>query len=257
MRKIQLAFSVVILTLCCTASIPAAYGTEAIVQSLGCVCQGGAELTATIHEVGAAEADSFREQTLEAVITAADGSLSQIIQYNTSLSLSVDSAASFAMLEDLNFDGYQDLCLLTAAGARNVFHVFALWNAETGRFDPIMENCPWIPDENSFAQESSPLELCCYQLLPETRRIVSEVADGYRYRSIIVYEWEGSCDLAEQSVATIFDAGDGMIGERLEMFETQIRFCWRESYPESWYYEQEGAFEERLSSLKAVMLGML
>ncbi|MDD3336934.1 MAG: hypothetical protein PHI98_15740, partial [Eubacteriales bacterium] len=255
MRKIRLVFSVVILALCCAASIPAAYGTEAIVESLGCVRQGGAELTATIREVGASEEGSLREQALEATITATDGSFSQTFPYDASVSLTVDSAAGFAMLDDLNFDGYQDLCLLTAAGARNVFQVFALWNAETGCFDPIMQGCPWIPEENRFAQESSPLELCCYQLLPETRQIVSEVADGYRYRSIVVYEWEGSRSLVEKSVATIFDAGDGLIGERLEMFGTQIRFCWLESYPESWYYEQEGVFEERLGSLKALMLG--
>ena len=224
-------------------------------QTLGSVCVDDPELMASICEIGDAAADSSRERIIEAVITAADGSLCQTFRYDASVSLEYEQAAGYARLDDLNFDGYRDLCFVTAQGARNVFHIFALWNEENGCFDPIMETCPWIPQKNSFAEKSLPLEICCYELLPEARQIVSEVADGYRYRTITVYGWNGERVVCEDSVASVWDAGEGMVGERLEMFATQTSFCWLESYPESWYYEQEGIAEERLQSLKAVMIG--
>lgn len=246
-------FAVLLITI--TALMTTSALSEAVTVPLGSVYQGGSELTAVIRDTGEADSHSDREYLLEAIITSADGNFTQTIRYFASESPVNERVAGFARLEDMNFDGYNDLCLITAAGARNVFSVFALWNKAEGRFDPIMTINPWISFEKRYLGESVALELCNFELLPQSRQIISEVADGYRYRTITVYGWEGESGICEDSVAEVYDAGEDNIGERLDIFATDISRYWDAHYPESWYYGQERVAEERSKSLRYVMLG--
>lgn len=212
-------------------------------------------LDITIRDTGAPSDDMLRDRLLSVSILAQDGSLSQTMTYASGEDPSRERAAAMARLEDLNFDGYLDLLLLTAAGARNVFTVFALWNPEAGQFDPVMEHVPWLPAENRFGDEAVPLELCNPVLLPQTRQIYSCVEDGFYYRTQIAYGWEGDDFLCEDSVAYIYDAGGGTIGEKLHRLGTQIALCWDMQYPEDWYYGQDAIARERSAVLDYMMQG--
>lgn len=199
----------------------------------------------------AIEAAQDGRTVFSAAIITQDGTLLQELRY---LALSSDDSPP-AKLVDMNFDGYLDISLTTVIGARNWLFVFALWNNEIGCFDPVMDICPWLPEENRFADKPTQLELCNYELLPENRQIHSEIADGYRYRTQTVYGWEGMRGICEDSVACTYDAGEGAIGEKLYMFGTGISIDWDEQYPESWYYGTDRVAQERQECIAYMTLG--
>ena len=198
--------------------------------------------------------DALRENLLRAEIAATDGSCAQTIEWKSMETSAHDGAAALVMLRDVNFDGYNDLMLLTAQGARNVFHALSVYHPEERCFMPVMQGSAWSTQEKAFSWESIQLELCNTELHPDERRLLSSVADGYRFQTEIIYEWEGITGLAPKSVVDVYDAGEGQIGELLYLYATGITRCWDAAYPEEWYYGQEGVFQERLSSCRALTL---
>ena len=113
----------------------------------------------------------------------------------------------------------------------------------------------WSTEEKGFTDSAAQLELCSCDLYPEQRRILSSVADGYRFRTEIVYEWEGRSGLVPKSVLDVYDAGEGMIGEMLTLYATGITRCWDVAYPEAWYHGRADISAERLASCRAMTLG--
>lgn len=210
-------------------------------------------VTIRITDTGERDEESDRHNLLLVHVEAQDGSLSQEFTF-WSLELPEHEGV---VMDDVNFDGYQDMVLLTALGARNVFQTVALWNREEGRFAPVMQGVAWDAENRCLSQESGQLELCNYVLLPERRAIQSAVADGYAYWTETVYAWEGDDELAVQSVADVYDAGESLIGETVLLYDAGVTCCWDESYPEKWYYGEEGkgAHGERRSSIREVTQG--
>ena len=94
-------------------------------------------LTITVTDTGESTGNDRRPCLLAAEITTADGSLRQTIRWESAENPAFDQAAAMAMLVDYNFDGFKDLQLLTAAGARNVFYAVALWDEEKGCFREV------------------------------------------------------------------------------------------------------------------------
>jgi len=212
-------------------------------------------LTLTVTDTGMRTAEPAGDHILQVVIEAQDGSLFQTLTWKSIESPAFERIAPLARLVDMNFDGFNDLMLLTAQGARNVFFTFALWKEEEGRFLPVEKNARWNSERQSFTAESVQLELCNYELHPEEKRIVSSVADGYRFQTTIVYEWESRHGLAVKSVADVYDAGKGLIGETVLLYGTGMIRCWNEAYPEEWYHGQGGVSRERAQAIREVTLG--
>ena len=123
----------------------------------GRVCEGAPLLSISIVDTGEID-PATDDKILRADITAEDGSLSQSLLYRA-VGMPI-GAAGAGRMDDLNFDGYADLCLVTAAGARNVYTSFALWNPETGRFDEVYTDYPYLPEEQRFADDAEQLWLC-------------------------------------------------------------------------------------------------
>ncbi len=163
-----------------------------------------------------------RPYTLTAHIAAEDGSFTQALTWQSNETPAHDRVAALVLLVDYNFDGYCDLQLLTAAGARNVLYTFALWNPDTGRFD-----------------EATGMEVCNPVFDAESRTLLSARADGWAYRTETLYGWEGRW-LTPQVIVAVGDAGDGLIRESLEIRGTGVCIMWDQVYPESWYYGDDG-----------------
>ncbi len=230
-----------------------AQATQGAFVTTGQVHQSVPAMDIRVSDTGVRDETRARGNLLKVSIQAQDGSLSQELTYWSNETPDYEGAAALVCMQDMNFDGYPDLTLLTAMGARNVFYTAALWDTEAGRFREVMEQPAWHTKEKTFSGEAEQLELCNYELYPQERRVFSSVQDGYRYSTEVVYEWEGKYGLAPKSVADIYDAGEGMIGELLEMHGTQILRLWDEAYPEEWYYGQD-AHTERLTSIRALTL---
>lgn len=230
-----------------------AQATQGAFVTTGQVHQSVPAMDIRVSDTGVRDETRARGNLLKVSIQAQDGSLSQELTYWSNETPDYEGAAALVCMQDMNFDGYPDLTLLTAMGARNVFYTAALWDTEAGRFREVMEQPAWHTKEKTFSGEAEQLELCNYELYPQERRVFSSVQDGYRYSTEVVYEWEGKYGLAPKSVADIYDAGEGMIGELLEMHGTQILRLWDEAYPEEWYYGQD-AYTERLTSIRALTL---
>lgn len=213
------------------------------------------EMVIRVENTGEVQADTDRPNLLRVHIDAEDGSLSQEIFYRSLEDADSSGAAALAMFQDVNFDGYQDLLLLAALGARNVFHVVSLWDAKEGAFQDVLQASPWSTEKHAFLWESSQLELCNFVLDEGERKILSSVADGYRFRTEIAYAWEGRYSLEPKAVLDVYDAGKGMIGEMLELHATQILHCWDEVYPEAWYYGSDRVIEERTNSVSVMIRG--
>lgn len=248
-RALNRVLSILILVSLLPVGVPRAYAET---LELGSVCAGAPLLSVTFEDVGES-GDSLRERRCVARVTAADGSFSQDIAYLSS------RGEEGARLVDVNFDGYNDLWLLVAMGARNIFGAVALWNAETGGFDPVLTSCPW---QRERFGEPRQLELCNEELLPQERMILSEVADGYQYSVLTAYQWESERFLTTRAVAEVYDAGEGRIGERMDtFFGTQHVCCWDMTYSEKWYYgnygEDAGVLEERRAALRRLATGGL
>ena len=209
-------------------------------------------VTIQVSDTGQRDENRERENRLLVTIQSEDESISQQLTYDSSENSCHEGAAALARLEDLNQDGYGDLLLLTAQGARNVFYAVSLFHPEVGRFLPVMQGHAWNSEKKALAETPTQLELCNHEL--HDGMIVSSVADGYRYHTDTSYAWEGY-SLVPASVIDVYDAGEGMIGELLYTFGTGIRRCWDEIYPERWYYEQEGVFDERREAWRSLTLG--
>lgn len=213
------------------------------------------QLEIVIADTGRDSEDMKRNNILSATITTLDESFSQQLFYYSLESPLDESDLLFARLVDLNFDGYLDLSLLTAAGTENIYTTFALWNPQAGRFDPVMTAQPWISEEQRFSDGAVQIELCNYRLLPESKRICSETTNGSRDKTRTVYRWTDDRTLCEDSLLTIYQAGDGMIGEKLEVLREGASYGWNHQYPGEWYYGEARVEKERIESLDYVMLG--
>lgn len=195
-------------------------------------------LTITVTEDGY-DSTADRPYTLTAHITAEDGSLRQEITWQSLERPAYERVAALVKLVDYNFDGYADLQLLTAQGARNVFYVFALWNPETGWFDDVMLGGERLPGGEK-REAAHPLEVCNPIFRPESASILSIVEDGWRYRTETVIYWESPRSQYQKIIACVYDAGDGQIGESLDFWGTGLIRMWDQVYPESWYYGEDG-----------------
>ena len=213
-------------------------------------------LTVTVTQEGEFDHDARHPYTLVAHITSADGSLSQTIVWQSNETPDRERAAALVRFVDYNFDGYADLQLLTAAGARNVFYVFALWNPGTGRFDDVMIGGDRLPGGGKCAA-MHPLEVCNPIFRPESASILSIEEDGWRYRTETVIYWESPRSQYQKVIASVYDAGNGLIGESLDLWGTGLIRMWDQVYPESWYYgtDGEGASGTRAAAISLFTRG--
>lgn len=250
MKAIRNAFLWIVLLTVCTGTACADYvRTDTIQDSLPQI---------EIHVTNTGESDESYERSnlLKVTITAQDQSIAQELFYRSSEKAEHEGAAALARLSDVNFDGYQDLLLLTAQGARNVFYAVSVFNPEERCFEPVLQTHAWRAKKKAFDREETvQLELCNEVLYPQQRLVASSVADGYSYRTEIVYQWEGRSSLVPASVLDVYDAGNDMIGELLELHATGICRCWDVQYPESWYYGERNVIDERRESAQLLMIG--
>lgn len=80
-------------------------------------------------------------------------------------------------------------------------------------------------------------------------------ADGYAYRTEHVYGWESRYGLTTYNVASVYNAGDGLIGESFEQWGTGFAYWWDQIYPEDWYYGEGNANAKRTEARRLLMLG--
>ena len=77
-----------------------------------------------ITDTGEDTADMASDNILLVEVFSENGEKLESFTYFSNESPEYDGVAALAMAKDLNFDGYNDLMLLSAAGARKVFHAF-------------------------------------------------------------------------------------------------------------------------------------
>ena len=215
----------------------------------GRVCEGAPLLSISIVDTGEID-PATDDKILRADITAEDGSLSQSLLYRA-VGMPI-GAAGAGRMDDLNFDGYADLCLVTAAGARNVFTSFALWNPETGRFDEVYTDYPYLPEEQRFADDAAQLWLCNYNLYPESGMLDSDEADGWANRDWTFYRWEGR-RLRLISVATQRDLPGDFLRERVWRLDGSCH--WEQVYPAEWADSEAAISNERHDVIQSTLMG--
>ena len=225
------------------------------------VAEGLPVLTITWCDTGESTGNDRRPYLLAADIAAEDGSLTQTITWESNEHPDFERIAPFVRLVDYNFDGYKDLQLLTAQGARNVFYAVALWDVEEGRFWDVERHCLHLPG-GEIAQEITQVEFCNPEFYlspynPDFGYVYCVEADGYAYRTEHVYGWESRYGLTTYFVSAMYDAGDGLIGESLEQWGTGLCYWWNQTYPEDWYYGADGpgADAKRTEARRLLMLG--
>ena len=230
---------------------------EATLQYTGQVHPELPMLTLTVTDTGMRTEESAGDNILQVVIEAQDGSLSQSLTWESIESPAFERIASLARLMDLNFDGYNDLVLLTAQGAQNVYYAFSLWDVEQHHFRPVHRDCVWLREETRFSDELVQTELCNPELFPEQRMLLSTDPDGFYSTREIFYMFDGSYHLTPKYIWDVYRAGDGMIGEMMVESMTRVVFLWDEQYPEEWYYGQDGfgASSERRRAAHETALG--
>ena len=209
-------------------------------------------LTVTVTQDGGFDDTALHPCTLTAHITARDGSLTQEVVWQSNELPGIDRTAALVRFVDYNFDGYADLQLLTAQGARNVFYAFALWNPLRAQFDDVMPGGNRLPGGEK-SSDIHQLEVCNPQFFPERQAILSIVEDGFRYRTENVIYWESPRSQYQQVIVSVYDAGDGLIGESLDLWGTGLIRMWDQVYPESWYY---GGGEGGASIARAEAIGL-
>lgn len=212
-------------------------------------------LTLTVTDTGKRTEEPAGDNILQVVIEAQDGSLSQSLTWESIESPAFERIASLARLMDLNFDGYNDLVLLTAQGAQNVYYAFSLWDVEQHHFRPVHRDCVWLREEMRFSDELVQIELCNPELFPEQRMLLSADADGFYYTREIFYMFDGSYHLTPKYIWDVYRADDDTIGEMMVESMTRVVFLWDEQYPEEWYHGQEGVSGERRKAVHEVALG--
>jgi len=230
-------------------------GAETSVSYTGQVHPELPVLTLTVTDTGIRTDDSVGDNILQVTVAAQDGSFLQQITWESIESPAFERIIPLVRLVDMNFDGYGDLVLLTAQGARNVFTAISLWNEATGRFRPVEQQPVWDSAAKCLTFETHQLELCNSELSPQEKRIYSVVEDGFRYRTETVYEWESRYGLTVRWVADVYDAGENLIGETVVQYATQLMRCWDAMYPEEWYYGQDDVAFERQTAIRSVLRG--
>ena len=246
-------FSLCMLLLCSTFCLNGF--AHAAVEYTGQVHPELPMLKLTVTDTGRRTEEHAGDNILQVAIEAQDGSLSQSLTWESIESPAFDRIVSLARLKDLNFDGYKDLMLLSAQGARNVFFAFSLWDVEAKQFRPVYQDCEWLHDEARFSDEIKQVELCNPELFPEKRMLLSDVQDGYRFSREVFCMWDGSYYLEPKYICDVYDAGEGMIGEAMTEFMTRVNFLWDEQYPEEWYHGQDGVSSERRKAVHEMALG--
>lgn len=221
------------------------------------VAEGLPVLNITWRDTGESTGNDRRPYLLAADIRAADGSLTQTITWESNEL--TDRIALHVRLVDYNFDGFKDLQLLTAQGARNVFYTVALWHEEQGCFLEAERHCLHLPG-GEIVQEITQVEFCNPEFYPDVHNpgfgyVYSVEADGYAYRTEYVYGWESRYGLTTYNVASVYNAGDGLIGESLEQWGTGLNRWWDQTYPEDWYYGEGNADNKRTEARRLLMLG--
>jgi len=233
----------------------AAQAEEGAFVTTGKIHESLPELTFTVADTGKKSEHPEREYVLEVRIESEDGSVSQTLEYFSGVTPLNEYIAPFVRLEDMNFDGFADMNLLTAQGARNVFTALSVFNPEKSAFEEVMQGQNFHQEEREFDDGWNQLELCNYERYPERLGVYSCVQDGFYYAWSVFYGWEGKYSLVPDSLEEIYDAGKGLIGERLELYGTGMIRCWDEHYPETWYYENAEIHNERRASLRRIVLG--
>ncbi len=212
-------------------------------------------VTVQVSDTGKRRPGEDRDLVLQVQITAADNSFSQTLEWFSMEDPAFEQVAGMAKLEDMNFDGYGDLLLLTAAGARNVFYALSLWDVEQGRFRPVEQNSLY-DRETKTRTGSTQLELCNHVLYPEQRSILSDVADGYAYRTMYLYTLEGNYGLDLRYIYDVYRPKENTVAETLVHYATQYELCWDEQYAENWYLGGQGeVISERRAAALEVMVG--
>ena len=216
-------------------------------------------LSFAVTDTGRGSGSDLRPHLLAVEITSADGAFTQTVTWASNETPEYDGVVAFVRLVDYNFDGFKDLQLLTAAGARNVFYAVALWDVERGCFREVTTHCRHLPG-GEIEQEITQAEFCNPVFYPDKLNpgfgyIYSVEEDGYRWRTEYVYGWEASYGLATCWVASVYDAGDGLIGESLEQWGTGLCCWWNQVYPEDWYYGEGNASAKRTEARRLLMLG--
>ena len=246
----------ILMLLCLTAMCAAqAETTGAVYEKTIQIHDTLPSYTVRISDTGDNTGDPDDDNILLVEVFSENGKLLQSFTYSSNESPECNGAAALVMTKDLNFDGYNDLMLMTAAGARNVFHAFSLWDVEVCQFRPVELDCEWNRESERFDEEIRQLELCNVELIPEKKLLYSSEQDGYRYRRDIYWGWESTYGITARYILDVYDAGDGLIGESLYQFGSQVGRLWDEQYPEEWYYGQEGVSAERRRAVEAIVLG--
>lgn len=259
MRK-KFFFGMLLLLILCIAATAAAEDRTAAVGSstyTGLVYSDLPELTMTVTDAGGKTEDLIGRNILQVKLEMRDGSLSQSLTWESRESPAFERIVPLVRLMDLNFDGYNDLLLLAAQGAQNVYYAFSLWDAEAKQFRPVHRDCVWLREEARFSDEAVQTELCNPELFPEQQMLLSADPDGFYYTREIFYMFDGTYHLVPKYIWDVYPAGDGVIGETMVESMTQLRFLWDEQYPEEWYYGQDGmgASGERRKAAHEAALG--
>ncbi len=223
-------------------------------ESLGRVREDGPELHVTVTAAAPFDDSAEYPWTLEAALTAEDGSLDQRLRWQSHVSAEHDGVAALIRLVDYNFDGCLDLQLLVGAGARNVTFAFALWNEAEGRFDPVMTGGNRLPGGQK-REGVHQLVVCNPVFDAERRTIHSDLQDGWYYRTEELIYWESPRSQYQQVVVSVYDAGKGLIGESVDVWGTGLLRLWDQVYPASWYYgdDGEGASRHRRAAIDRII----
>ena len=212
-----------------------------------------------ITDTGEDTADMDSDNILLVEVFSGNGEQLQSFTYFSNESPEYDGVAALVMAKDLNFDGYNDLMLLSGAGAQNVYYAFSLWDVEAKQFRPVHRDCVWLREEARFSDEAVQIELCNPELFPEQKMLLSSDPDGFYYVREIFYRFDGPYYLEPKYIWDVYRAGDGMIGETMVESMTQLQFLWDEQYSEEWYYGQDGsgvvASERRKAAHEAALSG--
>ena len=216
------------------------------------VCEGAPLLSVSIVETGEVN-PATGDKILRADITAEDGSLSQSLTYQAIEAPRSDDLFIAAWLDDLNFDGYADLCLRTVMGARNDRTAFALWNPETGRFDEVYSESLYLPEDHDYAGEAEYSWLSNYGLHPESGTLDCYMADGALNYDWTFYCWEGRrlCLISSATLRTL--PGGDFLRERVWRLDGSCR--WEQVCPVEWYTSEAAIFNERHDVVQAALMG--
>ena len=240
-------------TFACLLMLLLLYALPALGEVMGFpgrVCEGAPLLSISIVDTGEID-PATDDKILRADITAEDGSLSQSLLYRA-VGMPI-GAAGAGRMDDLNFDGYADLCLVTAAGARNVFTSFALWNPETGRFDEVYTEPLYLPEDQDDAGEAEYSWLSNYGLHPESGMLDCYMADGAADYDWTVYRWEGR-RLRLIGAATLRTLSDGdFLRERVWRLDGSCH--WEQVYPAEWADSEAAISNERHDVIQSTLMG--